>query len=71
MVLFWIPFGVSGVGLACRCPTFGCLWLARVVRGVSLLLFVVTLVRQGCFWASGTAPGPLFVSFLESVGLIF
>ena len=49
----------------------GCLWLARAVRGLSLLLFVVSLARQGCFWGSGTAPGPFFALFLDHFGLIF
>ena len=59
LAVFWRPFGVSVVSLACRCHPCGSLWLAWAVCGLSLLLFVVPLACLGCLWARG----PLRVCF--------
>ena len=67
--VFWWPFGVSVVSLACWCHSFGCLWLAWAVCGLPLLLFVVPLPRLGSLgslrlWFGGArAMFSLFNSF--------
>ena len=63
--VFWRPFGVSVVSLACWCYPFGCLWLAWAVCGLSLLLFVVPLARLGCLWARGPLRGCFLVHFRD------
>ena len=61
--IFWRPFGISVVSSACRCRSFGYLWLACAVCGLSLLLFVVPLARPGCLWARGPLRGRFFIVF--------
>jgi hypothetical protein len=41
LALFWRPFGVSVVSLACRCPPFGCLFTFFVFLGVTLKIAVL------------------------------
>ena len=70
LALFWRPFGVSVVSLACRCPPFGCLWLVWAVRGPSMgslcyFLWCLWLVR-----AVFGARGPLRDHFLLHFSII-
>ena len=51
--------------LVCWCHPFGCLWFARAVCGLFLLLFVVPLARLGCLWARGSLWGCFLVHFRD------
>ena len=71
LALLWCSFGVSDLSLACWCRSFRCLWLAWAVCGLSLLLFLVPLARQGCLWARGWLRDRFSAPFLNHFGLIF
>ena len=55
LALFWRPFGVSVVSLACRCPPLGCLWLVWAVRGPSMGSLCCFL---WCLWLVRAVFGP-------------
>ena len=65
---FWRPFGASVVSLACGCHPCRCLWLAWVVFGLTLLLFVVLLARLGCLWARGPFQDRFLLYFWSILG---